>query len=246
MPFLLHLGDYLIIIVQMARPKGSLNKKTSAGKSRSVTSSRAEEKSHVSESSKTIGRSIIVKRPYVITAIVVLSIIVLIYLFRGLFVVALVNGEPLPRLTVVSELEKQWGQQVSESLITQRLIVQEAREKNITATDEEINNEIKELEAIYQQQGQKLDEVLELRKMTRDDLAKQLEVKVLLDKLVGEVEVTDEEVTKFIEENNESYGGTLTPEDVRAELENQKFTEKTNELITKLQGEANIQYFKNY
>lgn len=229
----------------MPRAKKTDTKKTAAGKSRSVASSKVTKEASITSESPS-RKPFQIKRPYVIAGIIVIALVVLVYLLRGIFVVALVNGEPLPRFTVVNELEKQWGQQVAESLITQKLIIQEARAKNISATDEEINAEIEELEAIYEQQGQNLDEVLELRKMTREDLVEQLEVKVLLDKLVGNVEVTNEEVQAFIDENNEAYGGTLTAEDVKLELENQKFTEKTNELITKLQGQANVQYFVDY
>ena len=187
-----------------------------------------------------------IKRSYMIILLAVLVVIALIYLLRSFFVVALVNGEPITRLQVVDELEKQGGKQITESLVTESLIRQKAREKGIQATEDELNKEISSLEELYKQQGQELSQVLEMRGMTREDLVSQIELKIFLDKLVGNAEVTDEEVQKFIDENNEAYGGTLTPEDVRAQLVEQKKSEKSQQFITDLQKNAKIQYFVNY
>lgn len=187
-----------------------------------------------------------IKRSYMIILLAVLVVIALIYLLRSFFVVALVNGEPITRLQVIDELETQGGKQITESLITESLIRQQAREKGIQATQDELNKEIASLEELYKQQGQELSQVLEMRGMTREDLVSQIELKIFLDKLVGTAEVTDEEVQQFIDENNEAYGGTLTPEDVRAQLEEQKKSEKSQQFITDLQKNAKIQYFVNY
>ena len=48
---------------------------------------------------------------------------------RGLFVVALVNGEPISRIEVIKALEKQGGKATLDSLVTKKLIAQEARSK---------------------------------------------------------------------------------------------------------------------
>lgn len=186
------------------------------------------------------------KRAYLFIAIGVIALIALLYFFRSVFIVAMVNGEPITRLAVIEELEAQGGKQVTDSLVTQTLIRQDAKNKGITVSQEEIDAEMKTVEELYSAQGQDLEQVLSLRGMTRDDLVSQIELKILLDKLVGDATVTDEEVTEFIEQNNESYGGTLTEEDVRAQLEDQKFSEQSSDYITKLQEGANINYFINY
>ncbi len=53
----------------------------------------------------------------------------LLYYFRSAFVAATVNGQPISRLSLVRELEKQGGKQAMDSLITKTLIDQEAKKK---------------------------------------------------------------------------------------------------------------------
>lgn len=206
----------------------------------------APESAAVSEKTSDAKSAPKIKRSHIAIIIVVLAAIVLVYLMRGMFVVAMVNGEPITRLDVIKELEMQGGKQISESLITEALVRQKAREKGIQATKEELDKEISTLEETYKQQGQELSEVLAMRGMTREDLVKQIELKIFLDKLVGQATVSDEEVAAFIEENNEAYGGTLTPEDVKAQLTDQKVQQASSEYITNLQKEAKIQYFVQY
>lgn len=196
------------------------------------------------ETSKNQGLKI--KRAYIIGLIALIVVVGLIFLARSLFIVAMVNGEPVTRLAVIRELEMQGGKQISESLITETLVRQKAREQGITATAEEIEREIKTLEELYKEQGQDLEQVLSMRGMTRADLERQIELKIFLDKLTGNIEVTDEEVQQFIDENNEAYGGTLTAEDVRTQLEEQKRSERSSQIITELQSQANIQHFVEY
>lgn len=186
------------------------------------------------------------KRSYVIGLIVAVAVIALIYFARNYMVVATVNGQPITRFAVIKELESQGGKQISESLITETLVRQKAKEQGIQATQEELDKEIKNLEDLYKNQGQELNQVLTMRGMTRQDLEKQIELKIFLDKLAGKPKVSDEEVQAFIEENNEAYGGNLTPEDVKTQLLEQKMSEMTAAYITNLQKDANIQYIIKY
>lgn len=208
--------------------------------------SSSSQSAEASEKTSSKSSGLKVRRSVIITLVVGLVILALIYLARGVFVVASVNGEPITRMAVLKELESQGGKQISESLITETLVRQKAKEQGLQASQEELDREIKNLEDLYKKQGQELGQVLSMRGMTRDDLAKQIELKIFLDKLVGEVEVSDAEVAQFIEENNEAYGGNLATEDVKAQLIEQKMSEKSSAYITELQKNANIQYFVNY
>ena len=84
----------------------------------------------------------------------------LLYAFRSLFVAAMVNGQPISRVSLVRELEKQNGKQALNSLVTKTLIYQEARKQNVSVSDDEINGEMKKIEDNLQQQGQRLDQHL--------------------------------------------------------------------------------------
>jgi len=66
--------------------------------------------------------------------LLVVVLVVAAFLLKGLFIAALVNGQPISRFTVISELEKQSGKQALTSLVNQTLIFQEAKKKNITVS----------------------------------------------------------------------------------------------------------------
>jgi hypothetical protein len=65
----------------------------------------------------------------------------------------------------------------------------------------------------------------------------------MLEKMVGEVSVSDEEVNAYWEENEELYEGQKlddVKEDIREQLKQQVLIGKIQELITRLQSEAKI------
>ncbi|MCX6226981.1 MAG: hypothetical protein NTV01_19900 [Bacteroidia bacterium] len=89
--------------------------------------------------------SIIINKKTAIIILVIIAIGALAYFCKGLFIVATVNGSPISRLTVIRELEKTSGKSLLDSLITEKLIQNEADAKKITVSSDEINVEIKKL-----------------------------------------------------------------------------------------------------
>lgn len=172
------------------------------------------------------------------------------YLSRGLLFAAFVNGQPISRLSVLSELERRGGSQVLDTLITQTLITQEARKQKITVTDVEIQSQIAELETSLEGQGG-LDQVLIAEGMTRNDLKNQLRLQILAEKILADnIAVTDQEVSEYIDQNSD-----LLPEDktedelnliVHDQLKQQKLSSAIQTWLTDLKGKANINYFVDY
>ena len=75
---------------------------------------------------ESMGPRRISKSKFFIPLVIILIAAILFY-FKGLFVVALVNGVPITRIAVINELEKQGGKQTLSSLVNQTLILQEAK-----------------------------------------------------------------------------------------------------------------------
>ncbi len=189
-----------------------------------------------------------IQRKYIIAAVVVLAIIGILYVARGVFVAAIVNGQPISRLSVISELEKQGGKQALNSLITKTLIFQEANKQKITVSKQEVDAEMKKIEESVVKQGQNLNQLLATQGMSRDALAEQVSLQKLIEKMVGkEIQVTDKEVSDYIEKNKETLGDTTDQanlqENVKQQLRQQKLSEKYQALIEKLQKDAKISYF---
>jgi foldase protein PrsA len=187
------------------------------------------------------------RRRLYIGVVVVALVALLAFALKGYLIAAMVNGQPVSRLEVIGQLEKQGGKQILQSLVTRDLILQEAKKRNVTLSQADIDKDLASIEASYKAQGQTLDQVLKLYGVTKQEVIDQRKPFILLDKMVGaDVKVTDKEVQDFIAKNNESYGGTLKADQVKQDLESQALKQKEQDFIDKLQKDAKIDYFVNY
>lgn len=192
-----------------------------------------------------------IKKPYLIAGITILAAVALGYYFKSFFVVAIVNGQPITRLSIIQQLEKQGGKQVLNVAVTKVLIEQEARQKSITVSQKEMDDELKKTETSLAAQGQSLDQALATQGMTRNDYVDQVRLQLLLQKLVGKnVAVSDKEVTDYVEQNKASIPETSNMDEVRKsvteQLKQQKLNAKVQTLLEELQKKAKINYFLNY
>src|SRR3989344_5775011 len=116
----------------------------------------------------------------VFAAIIILFVFV--YFFKGLFVAATVNGEQISRIAVIREIEKQNGKATLESLITKKLILQDAKKNNISITQADIEGEINKISANLKNQGTTLDKALEAQGMTRTQLNEEIKIQLIIQK----------------------------------------------------------------
>lgn len=191
------------------------------------------------------------KRPKNFIPLIIIVLIILAFLFKGLFVAALVNGEPITRLSVISELEKQGGKQALSSLVNQALILQEAKRKNVQATQAEIDASLKQIEDSLKSQGQSLDTALAMQGMTRQDLSLQLKLRTLVEKLLADkIKVTDAEIADYITKNKDTFPANLTEAEIQKsvveQLKQQKLSSASQAWLQELNKNAKINYFVNY
>lgn len=224
-------------------------KKTTRSSSPKKTTAVATPVREVSERSS--AKSPKLKKSYIIGALALVLLIALLYALRSVFVAAMVNGQPVTRLSLVQELEKQNGKQALNSLVTKTLILQEARKQNVSVTDQEVDAEIKKIEQNLSSQGQKLDQVLSLQGMTKDSLIEQIKIQKLIEKMVGkDIKVSDKEVQDYVADNKESFPEGSNEQQVnsqvREQLQQQKLNEKVQTWLDKLQKDANINYFVSF
>jgi hypothetical protein len=192
-----------------------------------------------------------ISKKAIITFIVIAAILALFYSFKGLFIVALVNGSPISRLELIDKLEKTGGKSTLDMLITIKLINDEARKKSIKITDSEINDEIKRIENQIKSQGLTLSEALTQQNMTMVDFKKQIFTQLQLEKLLGDkILVTDEELDKYITDNQlkaqDGEDSTAFRDQVRDTLKQQKLSSTASEYIDSLKTAAKINYFVKY
>ena len=188
------------------------------------------------------------------TAIIVLAVLLLgglSYYYKSLFIAATVNGNPISRWTVLSQLEASSGKNVLDSIITKKLIEDDAASKNVSVTAEDIDGEIKAIEERLTAQGGTLEAALKNENMTMEKLREQITVNKALQKLVADkIAVSDEDVENYLKQ----IGGDIpksVPEaefksQIKTQLQNQKFSAEAKTLIDSLRAQANIKYYVEY
>src|SRR3990167_8116488 len=123
------------------------------------------------------------------TAVIAVAILLLGglgYYYKNLLVVATVNGSPISRWSVLSQLEASSGKSVLDSIITKKLIENEAASKNVSVTAEDVDTEIKSIEERLKSQNTTLETALKSENMTMEKLKEQVTINKALQKLVAD------------------------------------------------------------
>lgn len=186
------------------------------------------------------------RRSYVIALVAAIIVLALVYQFKGLIVAATVNGAPIWRASVISQLEEQGGKQALQTLITNKLIDQAASSRHITVSQSDINNEEKTIEDNLAKQGQTLDAALAAQGMTRQNLDDQIKVQEEVQKIVGTVTISDKEVSDYMDKNKDSLPQGTTLSAVKQQLQQQELQQKEQDFVQNLQSKAKISYWVNY
>jgi len=183
--------------------------------------------------------------------LVVIIVVSLLYLGKSLFVVALVNNQPISRLSLIKEMEKAGGDQLLQQKIDEVLILQEGKKQQVVIGDAEIEAKIKEIEESLSQQGQNLTDILKLQGINQEELVKQIRTQLTIEKLLSDrVTVTSVEIEESFEQNRDFYPEEATFEEVKGEVEanmiQQKLAQEYQTWLEELRAQAKIRYFVNY
>ncbi len=138
-------------------------------------------------------------------------------------------------------------EQIAESLVSQRLLVQETESRNLEASEEEVNEA---LATLAEQNGMASAEeflaAVEEQGVSEEEVREQVAAQVKVDKLIaeetGDTEVSEEELQEFYDQaaaQQAELGGEELPpmEDIQAELEAQLLQQKENEAVQALVDE---------
>ena len=184
-----------------------------------------------------------------------LAIIILVGTFlvltKSLFVAALVNGRPVSRIAVIKALEKQGGSDVLNTLIERSLIFQEAGRAGVKVADDAINTQIASIEEILKGQNLTLEEALAARGQTKEDLLDQIRIQKTVEAILSQkINVSEEDIAKYFEENKQLLDEGAKLEDVKEDIRQQLFQQKLNAEYTKwveeLKAKSKILYFVNF
>jgi len=189
------------------------------------------------------------KQVWIFASIII--VLVVLYFAKGLLIAATVNGAPIGRLSVVSELEKQGGQGALDSLITKSLILNEARKRNITVSKADVDSQMKKIQTEIESQGSTLDQELISQGMTRSSFSDQVKLELLLNEMVGKnATATDKEVSDYIAANKDQFPQgeieATAREQTKQQITQQKLQQQLQDFVQNLRKKAKIIYFVNY
>ena len=118
---------------------------------------------------------------------------------------ATVNGEDISRDELHERLVDQYGQELLDSLITEKVIDQEAKKENVKVTQEEIDEE----KAVYAESyggEDALKQTLESSGLSMADFEEDIESYLATKKLLEpRIEISEEDMKTYFDENKESF-----------------------------------------
>jgi foldase protein PrsA len=128
-------------------------------------------------------------------------------------VVASVNGEPITKDQLYNQLVQQYGADALDSLISDKIVELEAKDKKIAITEEDVNAELKKYMDQYGGQ-EAFDQALASSGYSKEDIKKNVKMNLIMVKLLEPgITITDDEMKKYFNDNKSSFD---QPEQVRA------------------------------
>jgi len=209
-----------------------------------------EEKKNTKEEIVKQARALLASKKTLTLLIIVLLVGAFFY-FKDYFVVAIVDGEPISRLSIIERLEKRSGKAMLDSVITEKLIDNETKRQGISVGEDDINAEIQTIEANVVAQGTTLEEALTQQGMTMEDFRQSITLQEKLEKLLDDkIKVSEEEISTYLEKNKDqlppSQDQGKLREQVAEQLKGQKLNQEGATYIEELRTKAKIQFFMKY
>ncbi|SDG68410.1 foldase protein PrsA [Planococcus glaciei] len=171
------------------------------------------------------------KAVYIAIGAVIASAVFLAASFAPSDAVATVNGKAIERDALYGEMVKATGAETLDSMIANEIVKQELEKADIKVSQEELDAEMAVYEEAYGS-SEALETAVKATGMTMEDLAADIETQVKIEKLLGpNIDITDEEIKSYFEENKESLA---QPAQVEASHILVETKEKADEVAAKL------------
>ncbi|MEW9108219.1 MAG: peptidylprolyl isomerase [Cytobacillus gottheilii] len=166
----------------------------------------------------------------VIGAVLVIGIGAAIF-FTPKNLAAKVDGEEISMNELQEQLVSQYGTTALDALITNNIIEQEMKKENIKITQEEIDEEMTVYMDSYGGEDA-FNEILATNGIEQSAIEKDIEMYLATKKLIEPaIEITDEEMKEYFDENKDSYGQEEQVEASHILVEDE---ETANEVVKKL------------
>ncbi|MCL4397704.1 SurA N-terminal domain-containing protein [Patescibacteria group bacterium] len=183
---------------------------------------------------------------FAVLGLLLIVLALLLYRNKGMFVAAMVNNQPIMRLSLDKQLESQYGDATLDEMVGEMLIRQAAAKNKITVTPAEIETKIASIEKTLNGQIS-LQDALAQQGETVADFRHRVELQLMLEKLTaGKVQVSDQEISDYIDKNRASMTATDEAglrEEAKTDLTNQKQNTILQQYFSSLKSQAKILKF---
>lgn len=153
-------------------------------------------------------------------------------------IAAVVNGESIMKEQLFNELYKMQGQTVLDGLINQKLLEQEAKKINVTATEEEINQE---LDKIKSNLGDNYSNALTDSQITENQLKDSIALSIVQKKMFSDkATVSEEEINAYLEQVPKEEQANQK-EQIKEFILNQKIQQEAQKWLEEARSKATIQ-----
>lgn len=154
----------------------------------------------------------------------------LVFLFARYFVVAWVDKQPVTRFELYQKLDQRYGKDMTEQIVVEKLILNEAKMRGINVGNDQVQAEIAKIE---QQQGgaEQFNQILEMQGISRSELNQIIRIQLLRDQMFGQnINITDQEVDQFISDNKDQFPQVddALKTEVKDQLKQQKINSEFN------------------
>jgi hypothetical protein len=126
---------------------------------------------------------------------------------RGIFLAAVVNGQPITRSSLDKQLEAQYGSQALDDLISRTIVEQEIQKQHIVISNDQVNVKIDSIKKTLPQ-NMTLDQALKMQGLSLPDFQQQVKIQLALDQILSsKIQVTDSEISDYIATNSSQFKG---------------------------------------
>lgn len=183
--------------------------------------------------------------------ILFIIILFLLYFFRSVFVAAFVGWRPITRYQLVKTLEKKYGSQILEQLVSENIINNEVKIKGIKVTKSDIDAEINKIRSVVESQGSTLEAELTTYGQSMNELEENVLMQKKVEQLLGSaIDVSEKEAQEYFDKNKTTFAANAKFEDVKTDLINslkqQKVGVEFEKWMTEKKGSSKVIYFLNF
>lgn len=150
------------------------------------------------------------KTYFLVAGVLVLFILGLfVYQNKSMFIAGSVDNSLIFTKELNQRLQARFGKQILEEMINEKILLSEAAKKRVNITKEETDKKVTEITKNLGTQTT-LVEALAQQGMTETDFRKQVEMRLIVEKLMNDkIKITAKEITDYVEKNKTQLEGAI-------------------------------------